>query len=223
VTEPDRGTAWFEQLYAAAAAGESQVPWDRGSPAVPLVEWAEREGIRGDGDPAQPRSAVVVGAGYGRDSEYLASLGFRTTAFDIAPTAVRDTRLRFPDSPVDYVVADLFELPPEWLGRFDLVVEDMNLQALPESVRLRATRDVASLVAPGGTLVVIMVARDEGVTVDGPPWPFTERQLDGFASGGLVPVSRERIPSASTPGMSVWREVLHRPHPAAASGEPRHG
>ncbi|NNM45702.1 class I SAM-dependent methyltransferase [Knoellia koreensis] len=211
MTETNDSTAWFEQLYAAAAAGEMQVPWDRGTPAVPLVEWAEREGLSGVTADGQTRTAMVVGAGYGRDSEYVASLGFRTTASDIAPTAVRDTKARFPDSRVDYVVADLFDLPEQWRGAFDLVVEDMNVQALPESVRPQATQGVASLVAPGGTLVVIMVARDEGVVVDGPPWPFTAGQLDGFGAGGLTTVTRERLPSASAPGVSIWREVLRRP------------
>ena len=54
--------------------------------------------------------------------EYLASLGYPTTAFDISPAAVEQTRARFPDSAVTYDVADLLALPRGWLGGFDLVV-----------------------------------------------------------------------------------------------------
>jgi hypothetical protein len=64
-------------------------------------------------------------------------------------------RRRFPDSAVDYVVADLLDLPPEWHRAFDLVVEVITVQALPDPPRARAIACVASLVAPGGTLIVI--------------------------------------------------------------------
>jgi hypothetical protein len=41
----------------------------------------------------------------GRDSEYLAELGLATVAFDFSPTAIAAVRRRFPDSPVQYLVA----------------------------------------------------------------------------------------------------------------------
>jgi hypothetical protein len=75
-------TAWFEQLYLGAEAGEEVVPWDRGEPHPMLVEWAGSLDGRG-------RSALVVGCGLGEDAEYIAGLGFDTMAFDIAPTAVQ--------------------------------------------------------------------------------------------------------------------------------------
>ena len=50
----------------------------------------------------------------GRDSEYLAGLGFVTAAFDFSATAIRAVRQRFPDSPVDYRVADLLDPPGDW-------------------------------------------------------------------------------------------------------------
>ena len=59
-----------------------------------------------EGPPTSART-IVVGAGYGRDAEYLSSLGYPTTAFDISPSAVEQTRARHPDSTVHYDVADL--------------------------------------------------------------------------------------------------------------------
>ena len=206
-------TAWFESLYAQASRGAATVPWDRGVPSVLLVEWAEREQVDGAG-----RTAVVVGAGYGRDSEFVAGLGFRTTAFDISPTAVRDTRERFPDSTVDYVAANLLDLPPEWLGGFDLVVEDMTVQSLPESLRSEATAGVASLVAPDGTLVVVAAARDEDQHVAGPPWPLTPSQVEAFATGGLERLDVERIPDAVDPEVHRWLGLFTR-HTSPASAE----
>ena len=198
-------TAWFELLYADAARGVAEVPWDRHEPSVLLTAWASRGRVDGSG-----RTAVVVGAGYGRDAEFIARLGYRTTAFDISPTAVRDTRTRFPDTAVDYVVADLLDLPRAWLGGFDLVVEDMTVQALPESLRAQATEAVASLVAPGGTLVVVAAARDDDEVREGPPWPLTAAQAHAFGDRDLAEVTLERIPDAVDPTIHRWLGVFDK-------------
>jgi SAM-dependent methyltransferase len=176
-------TGWFEQLYVEADEGRATVPWDR-DPMSVLTEWAGDK----DGD---GRTALVIGCGLGRDSEFIAGRGYRTTAFDIAPTAVATIRRRFPDSPVDYRVADLLAPPPEWRRAFDLVVESLTVQSLPISLHPRATTAVTDLVAPGGTLLVIAVARDETVP-EGPPWPLTSTEIQAFAQNGLRPLSVHR-------------------------------
>ena len=43
------------------------------------------------------------------------------TAFDISASAIEMCRHRYPESVVNYQVADLFNLPSEWLQGFDLV------------------------------------------------------------------------------------------------------
>jgi len=78
--------------------------------------------------------AVVVGCGYGHDAEFVASLGFATTAFDISATAVRTARERHEPTSVDYQQADLLALPECWLHGFDLVVESTTLQCLPRDL-----------------------------------------------------------------------------------------
>jgi hypothetical protein len=37
-------TAWFERLYAAAEAGDAEVPWDRGGPNPFLEQWSASAG-----------------------------------------------------------------------------------------------------------------------------------------------------------------------------------
>src|SRR4051812_10334235 len=108
-------TGWFEPLYAAAGAGEAVVPWDRGEAHPQLVEWTQARGLRGSAG----ARAVVVGSGPGYDAEYVASLGFATVGFDVAQSAVEAARRRFPGSPVEYVAADLLDLPPAWNQAFD--------------------------------------------------------------------------------------------------------
>ncbi|GAB2868239.1 class I SAM-dependent methyltransferase [Lentzea nigeriaca] len=170
-------TGWFEDLYAEAEAGTASVPWDVPHPQQHLVEWAR------DAPDGLGRSALVVGCGYGRDSEFLASLGYDVTAFDISPTAVAAVRKRHPESKVEYVVADLLNPPAEWHRAFDLVVENMTVQALPVSLHAEAIEKVASLV--GSTLLVLAVARDEGPEPDGPPWPLTPSEILAFETDGL--------------------------------------
>lgn len=171
-------TGWFEDLYAEAEAGTASVPWDQPHPQPHLVEWAS-QAPHGLG-----RSALVVGCGYGRDSEFLASLGYDVTAFDISPTAIAAVQARYPDSKVSYVVADLLDPPAAWHRAFDLVVENMTVQALPVSLHASAISRVASLV--GSTLLVLAVARDEGPAPDGPPWPLTPSEVLAFETDGLT-------------------------------------
>jgi pimeloyl-ACP methyl ester carboxylesterase len=194
-------TGWFERLYAAAAAGETTMPWE-GGPRRQLVDWASRQPRVSD------RLAVVVGAGLGENAELVASLGYDTVAFDVAPTAVAQARARFPNSEVDYRVADLFELPTDWVGAFDLVVEVYTVQALPVSVRAQAVDAITRLVAPGGTLLVISVANLGDEPMAGPPWPLTRSDVDAFTTSGFDVVSDELI---TDDGVPRWRLELRRP------------
>lgn len=199
-------TGWFERLYAAAEDGEAVVPWDRGAPHRLLVDWMERRHPQGHG-----KRAVVIGSGLGEDAEYVASHGFTTVAFDIAPTAVDAARRRFPGSPVQYVVADLLDLPVRWREAFDLVIEIFTVQALPPGYRRQATHNAGTLVAPGGTLVVIAAARDANdKDVAGPPWPLTRREIDAFAGYGIEPVRIENVPLPDAPDIRRWRAEFRR-------------
>lgn len=191
-------TGWFEQLYAEAGAGIAEVPWDVPRPSKLLAEWARDHEVTGAG-----RRALVVGCGLGRDAEFLAGLGFTTTAFDISATAVRTARERHPDSPVEYGVADLLDPPPQWRGGFELVVESNNVQALPRPERDRAIANVGPLVAPGGTLLVLAAAT--GTDTGGPPWPLTRDEVEAFAAPGLVPVRVEELDDAGDPLIRRWR------------------
>jgi SAM-dependent methyltransferase len=197
---------WFERLYRAAEDGAAIVPWDRRAPHRLLVEWAERRGPTGDG-----RRALVVGCGFGDDAEYVAGLGYATVAFDIASTAVEGARRRFPESSVEYLVADLLAPPPQWRRAFDLVVESLTVQSLPRRVRTEAIASVRETVAPGGTLLVVASALAAQASADdGPPWPLTRAEIDSFAADGLQPVRVEEIRDELQPTVRRWRAEFRR-------------
>ena len=196
----DEPTAWFERLYAAGRAGTVRMPWNRTEPQWMLARWTSDRRIDGTG-----RRAVVVGCGLGADAEHVAGLGFDTVAFDISTTAIELATARFPDSAVRYVTADLLDPPPDWSRAFDLVVESFTVQALPSPPRDRAIAGVASLVAPGGTLLVIAVVRDDTDDAgQGPPWPLTRAEIDGFAADGLTPVNVQAVPEPTNPTLRRW-------------------
>jgi hypothetical protein len=84
----------------------------------------------------------VHGAGPG---EFFAvGAGRRVAAFDISPSAIAMCKTRYPDSAVDYRVADLFAPPDEWRRGFDLVYECNTIQILSGEARGQSTRVSAS-------------------------------------------------------------------------------
>lgn len=131
-------------------------------------------------------TALVVACGFGDDAEELRQRGYAVRAFDVSPTAIERCRLRFPDSTVDYRVADLFALPAEWAGGHQLVVEIQTIQSLPLSRRAAAIAAIAAAVAPGGELFVRAAARGDDEPVHDRPWPVSRAELAGFLAAGLV-------------------------------------
>jgi SAM-dependent methyltransferase len=199
-------TGWFEQLYAAGASGRVTMPWNRAEAHPLLVEWAEKRQLNGGG-----RRALVVGCGLGADAEYIAARGFDTVGFDISDTAVRIARQRHPESAVRYVAADLLDPPPEWLRAFDLVVEIITVQALPDPPRRQAITNVSRLVGPAGTLLAIAAVHDGDHPADAnPPWPLRRDEIEAFATDGLHVAQIELVPLPEDPNEKRWRAEFRR-------------
>jgi SAM-dependent methyltransferase len=201
-------TGWFERLYAAAEHGVVSVPWADNAPNVRLV--SALAGLSG------PGRAVVVGCGLGDDAEHVASLGFTTVAFDVSATAVAGARRRFPTSPVEYVTADLLSPPSAWSAAFDLVVEVYTLQVLTGPARASAFARLAELVAPGGRLLAIAGAREEGDHPGEMPWPLTRAEIESFQDHGLVKESIVEFLEKTERGpVRRWRAWFTAPLSAA--------
>ena len=73
------------------------------------------------------------------------------------------------------------------------------MQALPWGVRAAGIERVASLVAPGGTLLVGAFAAEAEAEVevdveveDGPPWPLTRAEVESFAGEGVRLIALDR-------------------------------
>ncbi|NDJ35672.1 MAG: methyltransferase domain-containing protein [Chloroflexi bacterium] len=191
----DDPTDWFEPLYAGADASGRGVPWARMQPDSMLAEWLARAGEHGG-------QALVIGSGLGDDAEAAAAAGYATTAFDVAPSAIKLARQRFPESAVAYRTADLLDLPPAWQAAFDLVVEIRTVQSLPPDVQPEAVAAVRQVVAPGGRLFVGALVRADWVPVQGPPWPLSEPTFAAFGAGFTL--SRQQQQTVGPGIRRVW-------------------
>ena len=202
-------TGWFDRLYAAGARGQVPVPWRRRQPHPLLADWASAQELSG-----AAQRAVVVGCGLGADAEYIASLGFDTTGFDISGTAIRLARQRFPGSTVRYVVADLLNYPQAWLRAYDLIIEIITVQALPDPPRRQAIANVSRLVGPGGTLLAIAAVHDDGTpSTTLPPWPLRRAEIEAFGADGLSPTRIEITVTPGEPDDHRWLAEFRRPAP----------
>jgi SAM-dependent methyltransferase len=197
---------WFEALYQEAARGDGAIPWADMEPNPRLLEFWKAHPLETAG-----RRALVVGCGFGDDSEQLAEWGFTTTGFDISKTAIDATKKRYPATQVEYVVADLFDSPPAWVRGFDFVLEIYTVQALPAELRARAIEAIARFVARGGRLLAIARGRAEGEPEgQGPPWPLTHAELDGFRRAGLEEESFEDYAEPEPPWVPRFRALYRR-------------
>jgi SAM-dependent methyltransferase len=199
----------FEEIYVQAGQDLTAIPWAALAANPALVSWLDQRP-----SPAGDR-ALVIGCGLGDDAEEAARRGYRVTAFDLSPTAIRHCRERYPGSAVDYQVADLFQLPARWSEAFSLVVEIRTLQSLPLTQRADATAAIAATVRPGGRVFVRCLARDDDEPALSRPWPVSPRELSGFAGAGLRETEFADQP-ATPPHGRFFTAVYTRPGREAA-------
>ena len=179
-------TAFYESIYADAAGDTEQIPWAKGHASRALINWlnAIAPSIVRCGS-----GVAVVGCGLGDDARELINRGYDVLAFDCSESAVRWAKSLDPAHSDCYVQADVFDAPPRWRHRFDLVVEVNTIQSMPPDRRQDAMSAVVNLVGIKGYLLVIARGTEEPVaTADGPPWSLTIDELSETASvAGLIP------------------------------------
>jgi hypothetical protein len=203
------GEPTFEEIYARAGDDLGAVPWASLAPMPALVAWLGRQPP--PGGPGTTR-ALIVACGLGDDAEEVSGRGYRVTAFDLVPAAIAPCHERFPDSAVDYQVADVFQLPGAWARQFDLVVEIRTLQSLPLDQRAEAAAGIAATVAPGGRVFVHGLFRDAGQPAGSRPWPLSPGDLAAFTRAGLAETALA-VESLNPRGKRAVTAVYSRPQP----------
>ena len=171
----DDPTGWFDSVYKNAKGDYTKVFWADLEPSPYLVNWIKENPIE-----KKSKTACIIGCGVGDDAEALSDLGFSVTAFDIAETAIELCKDRYPNTKVNYLVADLFNYPKEWFEKFDVVYECNTIQVLPGKYRKKARKAISSLVAKKGYLLVSCRSRNEGEKEDDIPFPLSKLEMDEF-------------------------------------------
>jgi SAM-dependent methyltransferase len=204
------GEPTFEEIYARAGPDLGAVPWASLAPMPALVDWLDRQPLPREREPAK---ALIVACGLGDDAEEVSRRGYQVTAFDLVPAAIAHCHERFPDSAVDYQVADVFQLPVNWQRRFGLVVEIRTLQSLPLDERAEAAASIAATVAPGGRVFVHGLFRDDGEPAGSRPWPLSPGDLAAFTRAGLGETELA-IEARNPNGKRAVTAVYSRPQPS---------
>lgn len=141
--------AW-DQRYAA-----SELVWSREPNQFVATELAD----------LPPGTAVDLAAGEGRNAIWLASRGWSATAVDFSQVALDKGARLAGDLDVTWVRADATRWQPP--APVDLVV--MAYFQVPAEDRRRAVRGAATMLAPGGTL--LLVAHDSTNLAEGTGGP----------------------------------------------------
>lgn len=181
-------SGWFEELYALANNNPEQIPWATLESTPYLMEWLKQNQLTLTRK--NKPTAIVIGCGLGDDAEALEQAGFQVTAFDVSSTAIDWCQKRFPNSSVNYLTADIFQLPNNWQQQFDLVWECRTIQALPLDVRVEVITNVVSLIKPRGKLLLMTNLRATEDHPLGPPWALSQGELKCFEQLGLEEINR---------------------------------
>ncbi|MGW7082984.1 class I SAM-dependent methyltransferase [Streptomyces sp. NPDC054871] len=156
--ETDRWTAdaanWWDGFYTDRSR---PVPFFVAKPDENLASYVDRGLLT-------PGRALDLGCGPGRNSLYLASLGFQVDAVDLSPAAVAwaEERAREAGADIRFHRGDAFALTEAELdGPYDLIHDSGCFHHLPPHRRVSYLSLLDRALAPGGHLALTSFAAGE--------------------------------------------------------------
>lgn len=174
--EEVRRREFWSQRYRAWKDEGTKPGWDLGEAAPPLRDILPQLKL-------MKQRIAVVGAGSAHDAAYLAKQGHLVTAIDISPEALDKARALYSDvKGLEFVCADVLVLPPQLVGRFDIVFEHTFYCSVDPVQRGKVINSYRQLLIEGGHLLGIFFVMSLG---GNPPfgvteWEVRERMKKGF-------------------------------------------
>jgi SAM-dependent methyltransferase len=153
--------------------------------------------------PPGPGLALDVGAGSGRDAAWLASLGYEVVAAEPAAAMRREGMSRHRDAGIRWIDDRLPDLSAvHRLGlSYEVILASAVWMHVAPPDRQRAFRKLATLLRPGGILLVTL--RQGPTEPDRVAWPTTAGEIEALArSHGVAVVSSVSVPDTCTAPMS---------------------
>jgi SAM-dependent methyltransferase len=187
--------SFWEENYRSGRTG-----WDLGMPTPVFQRLAESGEF-------PPGKMLVICAGRGYDARLFARLGFKVTAVDFAEEAIQEMlALNEPETSMEVIQADLFDLPVFMKEEFDYILEYTCFCAIDPQRRAEYIKSVTNLLKLGG--IYIALAFPIGGRTGAPPFVVTPDELvDPLNEMGFELVTRE-IPDDSVPGREGIEELL---------------
>lgn len=177
-----------------------ETPWEKGVPHPALVDFLATDGpIAGE--------IFVPGCGSGNDVRALSTRHNHVRGIDFAPLAIEKARAHARVGNEEYLLADLFALPAEFAGKFDVIFEHTCFCAIDPARRAEYADAIVRLLKPGGQFIAILFPNpnlDDGE--EGPPFPVSVDELDKLF-GPSFTLEREWVPQRTHPGRE-GRELM---------------
>jgi SAM-dependent methyltransferase len=161
---------WTEK-YLANESG-----WNLGEPAVALKSLLPKLKL-----PAS--RIIVIGGGEGHDAALFAQQGHHVTLVDISCEAINRAKKNYGHlTNLNFLEADLFDLPVDMYGQFDLVFEHTCYCAVNPSLRPELVRQWRRLLDETGFLLGVFFAmpKRSGPPFGGSEWELRKRLENGF-------------------------------------------
>ncbi|MFJ8658432.1 class I SAM-dependent methyltransferase [Streptomyces sp. NPDC093795] len=209
------GADWWDGFYADR---DKPVPFFVAKPDENLVSYVERGLL-----PTAGGRALDLGCGPGRNSLYLASLGYDVDAVDLSPTAIRWAEERARDAGVTnirFTCGDAFKgAAPD--GPYDLIYDSGCFHHLPPHRRVSHLALLHRALAPGGHFALTAFAAGQGGM--GSELPDADFYRQGMLDGGLAYTDAELRAIFTGPGEPGLAEVALRRMRAEPADSPSFG
>ena len=123
-----------------------------------------------------PRSKIIVlGCGSGHDAAFLAQAGHHVTAIDFSEEAIQNAKKLYGhQSRLEFIQADVFQLPPAWHGTFDVVIEHTCFCAVDPQQRTQLVKVWRQLLHHEGLLFAVFFSM---LKRSGPPFGSSEWEI----------------------------------------------
>ena len=175
-----------------------ETPWEKGKPHPALVDFLTENGPVGG-------EIFVPGCGSGHDVRALSTRENHVLGIDLAPSAIEKANAFPKVGNEEYRLADLFTLPAEWNGRFDVIFEHTCFCAIDPLRRADYLEAITRLLKPGGRFIAIFFLNPDNDD-EGPPFPVNAEELEELF-GPSFAVDREWVPAHTHPGREE-RELM---------------